>query len=297
MTKARPSVSVYLPTHNRAALLARAIESVLSQSFTDFELIVVDDGSRDDTPDIITRFCARDSRVKGLRTAESQGAPAARNMAIRAASGTYITGLDDDDEMRPQRIQELITAFRPEFSLVSSSSIRQTSEWSQLLHPGERIITLDALLHRNIIGTQALTLRDRIISIGGFDTSFQASQDYDLWIRLVKNFGPAKRISSPSYIINEHLSASRISDRKLLGAERILEKHRGSMKKQHIQSRQLEMLMMSEETLRTTDFVRLANAENLADACRYFVTCRAPWLRRVASLARRVTSLMRSPRD
>jgi hypothetical protein len=257
----------------------------------------VDDGSRDDTPDIITRFCARDSRVKGLRTAESQGAPAARNIAIQAASGTYITGLDDDDEMRPQRIQELITAFRPEFSLVSSSSNRQTSEWSQLLHPGERIITLDALLHRNIIGTQALTLRDRIISIGGFDTSFQASQDYDLWIRLVKNFGPAKRISSPSYIINEHLSASRISDRKLLGAERILEKHRGLMKKQHIQSRQLEMLMMSEETLRTTDLVCLANAENLADACRYFVTCRAPWLRRVASLARRVTSLMRSPRD
>jgi glycosyltransferase involved in cell wall biosynthesis len=297
MTAEEPLVSVYLPTHNRAMLLTRAIESVLCQTFTNFELIIVDDGSSDTTPEILRHFAARDSRVKALRSEKSQGAPIARNMAIYAARGVYLTGIDDDDEMQPTRLDELLKAYRPEFSLISSSAVRKTPEWSTILHAGTKIIHLDDLLYRNIVGTQALTLRDRVVTLGGFDAAFKASQDYDLWIRLVERYGPAKRINSPSYVIHEHASASRISDQKLFGAQQIIEKHGRIMNDKHLQSRQLEMLMMSNETLRLMDLVKLVNQENIAQAGRYFVTCRLPWLRRVANRLRRATSARHAHRD
>ena len=297
MTSAEPLVSIYLPTHNRAALLVRAIESVLRQTFTNFELIIVDDGSSDTTPEILRHFAARDSRVKALRSEKSQGAPIARNLAIYAARGVYLTGIDDDDEMQPTRLDELLKAFRPEFSLISSSAVRKTPEWSTILHAGAKTIYLDDLLYRNIVGTQALTLRARVVTLGGFDTDFKASQDYDLWIRLVERYGPAKRVSSPSYVIYEHASSSRISDQKLFGAQQIIEKHGRIMNGKNLQSRQLEMLMMSNETLRLMDLVKLVNQENIAQAGRYFVTCRLPWLRRVANRLRRATSARHAHRD
>ena len=297
MTAKEPLVSVYLPTHNRAMLLTRAIESVLCQTFTNFELIVVDDGSTDTTPEILEHLVARDSRITVLRTGRSQGAPVARNIAIHAAKGTYLTGIDDDDEMRPTRLHELLKAFRPEFSLISSSAVRKTPEWSTILHAGTKIIHLDDLLYRNIVGTQALTLRDRVVTLGGFDADFKASQDYDLWIRLVEKYGPAKRIGSPSYVIHEHASASRISDQKLVGAQQIIAKHGRIMSARHLQSRQLEMLMMSNKNLNLIDLVKLANRENIAQAGRYFVTCRLPWLRRVANRLRRATSAKPAHRD
>jgi len=297
MTSAEPLVSIYLPTHNRAALLVRAIESVLRQTFTNFELIIVDDGSSDTTPEILRHFAARDSRVKVLRSEKSQGAPIARNMAIYAARGVYLTGIDDDDEMQPTRLDELLKAFRPEFSLISSSAIRKTPEWSTTLHAGAKTIYLDDLLYRNIVGTQALTLRARVVTLGGFDADFKASQDYDLWIRLVERYGPAKRVGSPSYVIYEHASSSRISDQKLVGAQQIIAKHGRIMSAKHLQSRRLEMLMMSNENLRLTDLSTLVNRENIFQAGRYFVTCRLPWLRRVANRLRRATYARHAHRD
>jgi len=295
--KAAPIVSVYLPTHNRAELLARAIQSVLRQTFTDFELIVVDDGSTDITPVVIQQFVKDDHRVKGMRSDKSQGAPTARNMAIQAATGIYITGLDDDDEMKPKRLEQLLANFRPEYSLISSSAIRKTAEFSTVLHAGAKTISLNDLLYRNVVGTQVLTFRDRINVVGGFDPSFPASQDYDLWIRLVEKFGPAQRIGSPSYVIHEDLNLSRISDSKVLGAARLLEKHARIMDRAHIQSRRLEMLMMSAARLTLTDMIRLTNRENIRRSCRYFITCRLPWLRRVASRVRLANSAGLRRRD
>src|SRR5688572_7692895 len=101
-------VSVYVPTRNRADQLLRAVDSVLSQSYENIELIVVDDSSTDGTADFLRQRSTIDKRLRVLQTPEPGGAPVARNLAIRAANGAFLTGLDDDDRFHEHRIATFI---------------------------------------------------------------------------------------------------------------------------------------------------------------------------------------------
>src|SRR5215218_7102231 len=94
-----PAVSVVIPTYNRAPLLGRSIRSVLAQCYEDFEVIVVDDGSTDDTAEVVAGF--RDARVSYVRLARNTGAGAARNVGIRLARGGFLAFQDSDDEWMP----------------------------------------------------------------------------------------------------------------------------------------------------------------------------------------------------
>ena len=96
-------VSVVIPTHNRSEFLRSAIASVLSQTYQDFELIVVDDASTDSTAEVVASF--NDSRIKFIRHQTNQGGSAARNTGIRASKCDYIAFLDDDDEWSPGKFQ------------------------------------------------------------------------------------------------------------------------------------------------------------------------------------------------
>ena len=116
-----PLVSVILPTYNRADTIRRAIESVRNQTLQDWELLVVDDGSTDDTADVIAARYAGEPRLKLIRQ-ENQGVSAARNTGLRASSGKYLAFIDSDDEFLPHHL-ELESAFlesHPEENIVSS---------------------------------------------------------------------------------------------------------------------------------------------------------------------------------
>ena len=95
-----PRVSVVMATYNRAHLLPRAIESVLRQTFSDFEFIIIDDGSTDETADIVRYFQNRDRRIVFLQNKKNKGLVASLNRGLAAARGRYIARIDDDDEMR-----------------------------------------------------------------------------------------------------------------------------------------------------------------------------------------------------
>jgi glycosyltransferase involved in cell wall biosynthesis len=97
-------ISVIIPTFNRAFSLTRSIESVLDQSYTNFELIIVDDGSTDDSFDVIRAYL-KDPRVRYIRHSTNKGAQAARNVGIKTATGEYIAFLDSDDEWVPEKLQ------------------------------------------------------------------------------------------------------------------------------------------------------------------------------------------------
>ncbi|MCW8139905.1 MAG: glycosyltransferase family 2 protein, partial [Planctomycetota bacterium] len=105
MSPRSPTFSVVVPTHGRAAVLPRAIGSVLSQSFSDFELIVVDDASPDETPIVVSTFT--DARLKYVRRPRNGGAAATRNTGIGAARGRFVCFLDDDDELLPDYLREM----------------------------------------------------------------------------------------------------------------------------------------------------------------------------------------------
>jgi glycosyltransferase involved in cell wall biosynthesis len=98
-------VSILLCTYNRADLLSRAVDSVLNQSYSAWELIIVDDGSTDETASVIERYREADERIRSVRH-ENQGLPKSRNLAIENARGAYLALIDDDDEYSPDHIEK-----------------------------------------------------------------------------------------------------------------------------------------------------------------------------------------------
>ena len=116
MDVVNPRVSVILPTYNRAQLIAQAIQSVLDQTYQDFELIIVDDGSKDETEEVVNSF--DDERIRYARHEENKGANAARNTGIAMARGEYIAFQDSDDKWLPEKLERQMRIF-----LITSTDI------------------------------------------------------------------------------------------------------------------------------------------------------------------------------
>lgn len=282
------AVSVYLPTRNRAGLLPRAAASVLTQSHRELELIIVDDGSDDSTPTVVAELIARDSRVRTLRMPTPVGAPAARNAAIRASASQWLTGIDDDDEMLPDRLRDLLAARDSRYSLIGSSAILDTGRWRKPLRCSDAIITLDDELYGDQVGTQALFERARALDLGGFDESLRAWQDYDLWVRMIAAHGPAKRLARASYVIHADAERQRISHEGALGAAQFLVKHGSLMNAAQRSNQEFEIAMLRGERFTLSDALRYTNRRNPIRPLRYCLSSAAPVLRRVAATYRRL---------
>jgi glycosyltransferase involved in cell wall biosynthesis len=186
-------VSVVISTHNRAELLARAIRSVLDQTYRDLEILVVDDASTKDPEEMVGRF--DDSRIRYLRHAENRGGSAARNTGIVNARGAYIAFLDDDDEWLPQKLELQMKVFRenPRAGVVYTGFISIESEKGRIVNinmPGKRGYIFYDLIARNIVGTTSTVVvrRECFDEVGLFDESLPASQDADMWRRLSRTY-------------------------------------------------------------------------------------------------------------
>jgi len=284
---ASPLVSVYLPTRNRAALLPRAVESVLAQDHHELELLVVDDASTDDTPAVLERLAGADPRVRTFRQPQCSGAPAARDVAIRAAAGRYVTGIDDDDEMLPHRISSLLRAFDERYAFVCSGAWLHAGTWMRPARTTDAVITLDDELYGDQAGTQVLTLTSRLREVGMFDESMPAWQDYDLWTRLIERHGPARRIADPSYVMRVEAGVERITARGADGARRYIEKHRARMNPEQLASQELELLMIEGRRLGLATLRPFLTPRLRGRALRYLVTSNLPGLRRIADGYRR----------
>jgi glycosyltransferase involved in cell wall biosynthesis len=280
-------VSVYLPTRNRASLLPRALDSVLRQDHRELEVLVVDDASDDGTPEVLSRIAARDPRVRVFRRPSPGGAPAARNHALREASGRYVTGLDDDDEMLPQRISSLLGAFDEQYAFVCSGAYLNSGTWIRPSRTSDAVITLEDELYGDQAGTQVLTLLSRIREAGLFDESMPAWQDYDLWTRLIEQFGPARRIAAPTYLQHVEAGTVRITERGAEGARRYIEKHRSRMNPGQLASQELELYMIERQRMPPGAFARFVTPRTWRRATRYFVTSNVPPLRVLAERYRR----------
>ena len=117
-----PLVSIIIPTYNRAAKIEKAIRSIQAQTWTDWELIVSDDGSKDNTAEVVARFSKEDARIKYIRHDPNKGAQVARNAGIRAAKGEWIAFLDSDDEWLPESLKmRLDFALKHDYSVVYSN--------------------------------------------------------------------------------------------------------------------------------------------------------------------------------
>jgi glycosyltransferase involved in cell wall biosynthesis len=189
-----PQVSVIIPTCNRARLLPTAIQSVLRQTFSDFEVVVVDDASDDSVGEVVKSF--NDDRIRLIRHNSRLGGAAARNTGIRNSRGAYIAFLDDDDEWYPEKLARqmdvMLRAPRKVAAIYSGYFIveRDTGRICRRRIPSERGNLQETLLEGNPIGgTSAMLLkRSCLEKVGLFDENLPSFQDRDLWIRISRDF-------------------------------------------------------------------------------------------------------------
>ncbi len=194
----RAPVSVIIPTYNRAASIGRAIESVLSQTYAHYELIVVDDGSTDGTMSLLETYA---DRIRVIHQ-NNRGVSAARNTGIRAAGGLFIALLDSDDCWLPQKL-EMQTAF---FRTCPRALICQTEEiWirnGKRVNPKKRHQKFSGMIFEKtlplcLVSPSAVMIRKSLFDeVGFFDESLPACEDYDLWLRITWKY-PVHLIDTP----------------------------------------------------------------------------------------------------
>lgn len=189
-----PVVTVIIPTYNRAHLLSRALDSVLAQTFEDFEVLVVDDGSTDDTAALMAEYVARDERVRYLVQPRNAGVSAARNRGLREARGAYIAFLDSDDEWLPTKLERQVDRFEvlPEdVGLVYGGVENVGADGERTVHtPEHRGDLFQTLLRKNVIhGTSGVMLRRAAaVRAGFFDEEIPAIEDWEYWLRVLPHF-------------------------------------------------------------------------------------------------------------
>jgi glycosyltransferase involved in cell wall biosynthesis len=209
-----PTVTVILPTYNRADLLPRALESVLAQTFRDFELLVVDDGSTDSTAELVKKYS--DSRIRLLSQPSNMGVSAARNRGLREARGELVAFIDSDDEWLSRKLEEQVSFFREaenDVGLVYCGSWttgdpggerRDVPRWEGEL--GE-ILTLSNPIH----ATSGVMVRRNVVKeVGFFDEEIPAIEDFDYWTRIARRY----RVGSMEEVL------VRYDDRKEEGRQR-----------------------------------------------------------------------------
>ncbi|MDP4536911.1 glycosyltransferase family A protein [Alkalimonas collagenimarina] len=283
-------VTLYMPTHNRAVMLQRALESALAQTYPDVEVIVVDDGSSDNTPQVLADYQSRYPQLKVLRQPQAKGACAARNEALAIASGEFITGMDDDDELLPEHITELHRAFRPELAFVSASLLEDNGQQRFARRLDLGVHQLSDVLHYNKFTNQVFTLTERLRAVGGFDENFPAFQDYDTWVRLMERFGPAEKIASATYVWHTGHEQDRISHspvKRLTALEMFKYKHAHLLGKQHLASLEVMRIRMAGEAFSLRQVIKYINAGNWKTTVALYMNTNLKGLKRLIDHARR----------
>ena len=186
-------VSIIIPTYNRAKTIGRSIESILNQTYRDLELIIVDDGSTDNTEEIVNRYMQNDSRIQYIKQKQNQGACVARNVGIDIAIGEYIGFQDSDDESLPERLEtqiECLNINNADICICGKRRIYPDGREEIIQHPGYNesgIIPYEVTCTQPFISGGDLLARAYILKNNLFDPIVKRQQDYEWGLRGARN--------------------------------------------------------------------------------------------------------------
>lgn len=206
-----PCVSIVMPAYNREKYISSAIDSVLAQTFADWELIVVDDGSRDGTRQIAERYAAgHPGRITVIAQANS-GVVIARNTGIRAARGTYIAFIDSDDLWHPEKLARQVACFQqtPDAAFVYTGyeTIDADGRTDRIIRPDVRfrghVRDLLWTEPNEILGPTLMVRRDALFAVGLFDERLRAAENVDLRLKLAR-LGPLEYVDAVLYRYRKH---------------------------------------------------------------------------------------------
>lgn len=218
-----------MSVYNGERYLREAVESILNQTFTDFEFIIIDDGSTDSTWDILAEYATRDRRIVLMRNEENIGLTKSLNRGLRVARGKYIARQDADDISMPERLAKQVSVLdtRPQVVLVGASA-RQVDETGcpigkAIRQENPHFNRWRLLFGNYMIHSTTMFRREIALQIGGYDESLPYAQDYDLWSRLC-SVGEVTQVQEILVEYRKH--QARISaahwDSQLLAAERTM---------------------------------------------------------------------------
>jgi len=228
-------VTVVIPAFNRASVIGRALDSVRGQTHTNWEAIVVDDGSEDDTAAIVRRYAAEDPRIRLLENRRSKGAQGARNTGIRAAKGEWVAFLDSDDYWLPRGLElRLRAAAESGASVVHAAGLVIRDGMDEPVaypRPPFRGRVFKELLRRGGPMFQTLLVkREALERIGGLDEAIVAYQEWDTSVRLAEHYEFAY-VEEPTFIYDcrgeGSISANPL--RTATGYEQVFTKQRGAI--------------------------------------------------------------------
>ena len=214
-----PVVSVILPTLNDAEYVAKAIESVISQTYTDFEIIVVDDGSTDGTIEYLNDH--PDDRIELIVRQEESGITSAINRGIRESQGKFIARHDADDWSDDERLEKQVAYLDRNSEVVLVGTGAYLVDEGGIIQSQRRVLespSLDDLINHNEFVHGSVMMRKAVLeSVGGYDEWFHTTEDYDLWLRLAEEY-EVRNIDEPLYYFRQHdesLYGSNLEELKL----------------------------------------------------------------------------------
>lgn len=220
-----PEISVVIPTFNMARFVGEAVRSVLDQTFADFEVLVVDDGSTDNTREVIAAI--DDPRVRYLHQ-ENRGLAGARNAGIEAARGSFIAFLDADDLWLPDKLarQRQLFADRPWVGLVYTGAYVMEGGQVFACHRGRyrghvvrELLTVDNIVVGS--GSAAMVRRECFDRVGLFDESLSACEDWDMWLRIAARY-PFDFVEQPLVKLRTHAGGMQRQAERMHRATRAL---------------------------------------------------------------------------
>lgn len=208
-----PRVSVILPVYNGAAYLASAIESVLAQDFEDFELICIDDGSRDQSGAIIRDYAQRDARIRECPNSVNIGLPATLNRGTALARANLHSWTSHDNLMRPRMLSQLVAALdgAPDAAVAYAGYTVIDSEGAPIRYQAPRPMK-DRLLG-NPVGAAFLYRSEVPSELGGYDETLFGAEDYDFWLRAARQFGFVS-VDQDLYLYRRH--AASLTDQRAI---------------------------------------------------------------------------------
>lgn len=211
-----PLVSVYITNHNYGKYIAQAIESVLQQSMGDFEVIIIDDGSTDNSREIIEEY-ATDPKVRVIFQ-KNKGLNVTNNIAMRAASGKYIMRLDADDFLDTNALLVMSNALEkdnelglvfPDYYMVDEGGEIQTIE--KRLDFAKEVTLLDQPAH----GACTMIRRSFLMKLNGYDESYECQDGYELWVKFIDHY-KVNNISTPLFYYRQHGNNLTSNEKKIL---------------------------------------------------------------------------------
>ena len=234
----KPNLSVILATRNRPEQLKTSIESVLNQTYKDFELLVVDGSDNEDSHKLIEQYSKKDPRIKYLRDAGT-GPAAARNLGLSRSNGAYITFQDDDIVMKPQKLKILLEGFEGEnadtgvvycshIEVGPSGRTRQVPTIFRKDEPGYAKNLHKKLTKGCVVDSSAgLIKRECFEKTGDFDERLKTAEDWDMYLRIAQNY-KFKFIDKPLYTSYLSKNSLRFDMNKYKAANKVIRKKTAS---------------------------------------------------------------------